>query len=334
MRHRRLISIMRVCLVTPVPPGSRKGNRVTAVRWARIIRNLGHEVVVAQEYADQSCDVLVALHARRSLPSIQRFRGGYPERPLIVALTGTDLYGDLRSDPLVVCALQMASRLVLLQPLGVEELPESVRGRARVIYQSAVRPPGVSPPLSGTFDVCVLAHLRDVKDPLRAARAARHLPVSSRIRVLHAGGALSAEMAQAAASEMRVNPRYRWLGELPRWKALRLLARSRLLVLSSSMEGGANVLSEAVAASVPALVSRIPGSMGILGEDYPGTFAVGDTRALTSLLRRVETDAEFYRALQARCNALRPLVEPARERRAWAALFREFAALRQGVRAS
>ncbi|NIP73887.1 MAG: TIGR04348 family glycosyltransferase, partial [Gammaproteobacteria bacterium] len=59
---------------------------------------------------------------------------------------------------------------------------------------------------------------------------------------LHAGGALEPAMAQEARQEMAENPRYRWLGELPRWRARRVLARSRLMVLSSRVEGGANVI--------------------------------------------------------------------------------------------
>ena len=124
-------------------------------------------------------------------------------------------------------------------------------------------------------------------------------------------------MKQQAQAEMEANPRYQWLGELPRGKALRVLARSRLHVLSSQLEGGANALCEAIACSVPTLASRIPGSVGILGPDYPGYFPFGDTQALAELLYRAETDPEFLQTLRTRCEQLRPLADPARERQAW-----------------
>ena len=314
---------MQICLVTPAPGRSRGGNRVTALRWTRILRDLGHRVSVETEYRGGRCDVLVALHARRSFPSIAQWRREHPDRPLIVALTGTDLYGDLREDPQTRRALDLATHLIVLQPLGLEELPEPVRAKAHVVVQSAVPVPGPHPPKKGAFEVCVLGHLRPVKDPLRAAAAARLLPPSSRIRIVHAGAALSPEMEAAARAEQASNPRYRWLGDLPRWKALRVLARSRLLVLSSRMEGGANVISEAVAAGVPVLASRIPGSIGLLGSDYPGYFPVEDTEALAALLHRTETDAKFYGALRAWCARLAPLFAPARERESWERLLRE-----------
>jgi putative glycosyltransferase (TIGR04348 family) len=314
---------MRIRLVTPAPAGSRKGNRVTALRWARFLRALGHAVRVGQDYRGQRCDLLVALHAGYSSPSVARFRGDHPDRPLVLALTGTDLYGEIHTSPEARQALELATRLVVLQPLGVEELPAHLRPRARVIYQSVRSPRWRAVPRAGRFDVCVLGHLRPVKDPFRTAEAARRLPPESRLRVLHLGGALSEEMGRAAGAEAAGNPRYRWLGERPRRQALRILARCRLLVLTSLSEGGANAVSEAVAVGVPVLSSRVAGSVGLLGPDYPGYFPVGDTPALADLLRRAETDAAFYQALKAHSEKCRPLIDPARELRSWEELLRE-----------
>jgi putative glycosyltransferase (TIGR04348 family) len=296
---------------------------VTALRWARLLRGLGHRVAVLQEYDDRPCAVMIALHARRSFPSVQRFRQRHPDRPLVVALTGTDLYGDIRTDPSARQSMEWASSLILLQPMGLAELPEHLRARARVIYQSVRRPPGEFPPRPDVFEVCVLGHLREVKDPFRAALASRLLPAPSRVRIVHAGAALSEEMRDLARREMQANPRYRWLGELPRWKALRVLARCRLLVLSSVMEGGANAISEAIASAVPVLASRIPGSIGLLGEAYPGYFPVGDTEALANLLARAESDPHYLQALAEWCARLAPLVDPDGERRAWESVLQE-----------
>jgi putative glycosyltransferase (TIGR04348 family) len=322
---------MNIHMVTPAPLGSRKGNRVTALRWAGLLRQLGHRVVLRQEYRGERCDLLVALHARRSFAAVEAFRRAHPEGPLVLALTGTDLYGEIHTDPVARQALEWASRLVVLQPLGVEELPEHLRSRARVIYQSC-QAPNSGPPRKTVFEVCVLGHLRPVKDPFRTALAARLLPASSRLRVLHAGDALTPAMGEEARAEAAINPRYRWLGDLPRWKALRLLARSRLLVLTSRLEGGANAISEAIAAAVPVLASHIPGSVGLLGADYPGYFPVGDTPALAALLHRAETDPAYYRGLQAWCRRLRPLVRPARERDSWRRLLGELRGQPRAVR--
>jgi putative glycosyltransferase (TIGR04348 family) len=318
---------MNITVVTPAPPGSRKGNRITARRWAGLLRQLGNRVAVRQEYGGERCELLVALHARRSFHAVKAFRRAHPGRPIIIALTGTDLYDEIHTDRVARQALELASRLVVLQPLGVEELPHHLRGKTRVIYQSVesrvARPPSRGRRAARLFEVCVLGHLRPVKDPFRTALASRLLPPSSAVRVLHVGAALSPDMAEQARAEAAVNPRYRWLGDLPRWKALRILARCRLLVLTSRMEGGANVISEAIAVGVPVVASDIPGSVGLLGRDYPGYFPVGDTRALAELLRRAEADSGFYDRLKARCRRLRPLFRPARERRSWRRLLLE-----------
>ncbi len=315
---------MRIQLICPAPPGSLSGNRVTALRWARIFAALGHRVRISERYRSEPCDLLVALHARRSAEAVFAFRRRYPKRPIMVALTGTDLYRDLPRQRRPWRALALADRLVAFQPLAARALPARLRQKVRVIYQS------VEPTLTRGrkrsrrfFDVCVLGHLRKVKDPFRAALAARRLPASSRIRILQAGTAMETGMARRARAEARRNPRYRWLGGLPRKRARRLLAASRLLVLSSRMEGGANVISEAIVDGVPVLASRIAGSVGLLGAGYPGTFAVGDTAALARLLARAERDPRFYRRLKTWCARLRARFQPARERAAWKKLLRE-----------
>jgi putative glycosyltransferase (TIGR04348 family) len=314
---------MKIIIVTPAPRGSRTGNRVTALRWSRLLRELGHRVAVRHDYGGEPGDLLIALHARRSRAAVARFRAAYPERPIIVTLTGTDLYDEIHRDPGAHQALDWASRLVVLQPLGICELAERLRSKTRVIYQSTEAPARASSPRNGSFEVCVLGHLRPVKDPFRTALASRLLPESSRVRVLHLGAALSPDMAREVRRETTANPRYRWLGDLPRWQALRILARCRLLVQSSLLEGGPNTISEAIAAAVPVLSSHIPGAVGILGAGYAGYFPVGDAQALATLLHRAESDARFYQNLKAHCRRLRPLVTPARERASWRALLRE-----------
>jgi putative glycosyltransferase (TIGR04348 family) len=314
---------MNICLVTPAPPGSRKGNRITGERWAGLLRELGHHVEIAEEYCGQNCDLLIALHAYKSHSSIRKFRDARPVDPLVLGLTGTDLYGDIHTRPEAVESLGLASRLVLLQPLGKEMLPAAVQDKARVIYQSVQVLPRTEPIRPDVFEVCVMGHLRPVKDPLRTALASRLLPADSRIQVLHIGGALSEDLAERARGEAARNHRYHWLGELPQNKALAVLSRCRLLSLTSESEGGANVISEAVVAGLPVVSSRIDGSIGLLGEDYPGYFPVGDTQALANLLWRAETETEFYNTLRDRCVRLRPLFDPAREKQSWEDLLRE-----------
>ena len=323
---------MRIGIITPAPARSHYGNRITALRWARILSRLGHRVSISQQYDHGPLDLLIALHARRSHSSINRFRRQYRDSPIIVALTGTDVYRDIHTSRRAQQSLQLVDRIVVLQPRALRELDSSAKRKARVIYQSVedirgLRKPGRKSQRSsnGSFDVSVIGHLRPVKDPFRAALAARLLPPSSQIRIMHIGGAMTREMEKRARREERINARYRWLGELSRTRALRTLAQNQLCIISSRMEGGANVLSEAIVSSVPVLASRIDGNVGILGTDYPGLFRVGDTRELARLMTRAETNTKFLRELRQRVKKLTRLFDPAREKRNWAKLISEIA---------
>ncbi len=273
------------------------------------------------DWNGEPADGLVVLHARRCHDALARFAAQHPDRPLVLILTGTDIYRDIQFDPDAQEALQLAHRLVVLQDQGIEALPAMLRPKARVIYQSAptLRP---APRPRRSFDVCVVAHLRDEKDPFRAALATRLLPAASRIRVAHIGGPLQAGMeAQARLLE---SPRWRWLGALSHGDTRRRIARSHLLVISSQMEGGANVIGEALTAATPVLASRIPGNLGMLGADYVGLFPLGDEVALAELMGRAESDPAFLARLQQQCALRAGLFAPEREAAAILALIEEF----------
>jgi putative glycosyltransferase (TIGR04348 family) len=287
-----------------------------------MLREAGHSAVLASPGAVPRCDVLLALHARKSAQSVARSREVAPERPIVVALTGTDLYVDIHRDPAAKRSLDLADLLVGLHGRVSEELPLKLREKVRIVPQSAPAA-RARKPASDAFEVAVVGHLRDEKDPLRTALAARLLPSSSRVRILHAGAPLTGEWKRAASREARENPRYQYLGELPLARARALIARSRVLALTSRMEGGANVVSEAVAAGTPIVATRIPAMEAILGEDHPALFTVGATEELAALLERAERDSKFLRELSRRSRALRRELSPARERSLLVAVVRE-----------
>lgn len=303
---------MRIALITPAAPRSLNGNRNTALRWAALLRESGHRVTVATASNGSTAELMLALHARRSHASIHAFNEHYPERALIVALTGTDLYRDIHIDREAIDSLQRASRLIVLQDQGSLALAPELRSKVDVVYQSAhAVPPGL--PLKSVFEISVLAHLREEKDPFRAALALAFLPPESRVRVRHYGKALVPKLADTAHVLMQQQSRYRWLGEKPHAVVAQRLARSRALVISSLMEGGANVASEAIAQGIPVLASNIAGNVGMFGGDYAGYYPSGDERALARLIGKLENEPGFVALLMRQIIARQPLISRERE---------------------
>ena len=297
---------------------------MAASRWARVLRRLGHRVRIAADYDGRPADLMVAVHAWRSAAAIARFKMAYPARPLILQLSGTDIYHYIRSDPAqTLGAMALAERLVALNDLAWRVVPKRLRSRLSVIYQSVPPPARPRRPSKQAVVVSVIGHLRDVKDPLRTAEAARLLPAESRVRVEQVGRAYTDDWARRARAEMAANPRYVWNGDVPAGAVRRLLARSHAMAISSLSEGGANVISEAVVAGVPILASCMDGNVGLLGTDYPGYFPVGDTKALARLMGRLEDEPGFARRLGAAVARRKSLFRPAREIAAWRRLLSE-----------
>jgi putative glycosyltransferase (TIGR04348 family) len=301
---------MRISLVTPAGPGARNGNRHTALRWAAFLRHAGHRVDVSVQWTpDARVDAMLALHARRSYPSIKTFSS---DKLLVVALTGTDVYRDIQVSDEARESLELAQRLVVLQPKAADELPARLRKKVTVVVQSSATRLRHAP-VQGRFRVCVIGHLRAEKDPMRTLAALAH--VQANVEVIHLGAPLDATLESEARNGMEREPRYRWLGSVPHARALKWLASSHAMVISSRMEGGANVVCEALRIGVPVLASRISGNVGLLGAGYAGYFPLEDEKALAGVITRASSEQSFYRKLKTQVAALRPMVAPRREAR-------------------
>ena len=301
----------RICIVSPSTAAANNGNWHTAARWGRFLAPIA-QVEIALEWDGRPADLLMALHARKSAASVQRFQAAHPGRPVVVVLTGTDLYRDLDTDKDAQHAVECASRLVTLQPEALGRLNAAGRAKATVVLQSAPRLVRHDA-AQRHIDLVAVGHLREEKDPLTLMAAARLLPPDLPVRVVHIGAALDPALGEAAARTMADCPRYRWLGALPQPAARRWIARARAVVHMSRMEGGAHVVIEAVRSRVPVLASHIDGNVGLLGRDYGGYFPVGDAAALAALIERFCTDTAWRARLAAQCAALEPRFAPAAE---------------------
>ena len=299
-------------LVTPAPPALHSGNRQTAQRWARMLA-ADYAVRIGARWDGSQAQAMIALHARRSAASIAAWRERHPDRPLVVVLTGTDLYRDIAVDADAQRSLELADRLIVLHELAPQDLPPAIRAKCVVCYQSC----GSRKRLSKTtrhLRALMVGHLRDEKDPRTYFSAVRKLADRDDIVFDHIGAALDPALGEQARALMAERANYRWLGELTHEATLRHIQRAHVLVHPSLIEGGAHVVMEALRSGTPVLASRIPGNVGLVGADYRGLFAPGDASGLALLLARARADPAMLAALRAQGERRTALFEPARER--------------------
>jgi putative glycosyltransferase (TIGR04348 family) len=310
-RHRN--SLPTIIIVSPYLASANNGNWRTARRWADLLQE-NYDVIVQSDWNGEPCDFLIALHARRSHAAIKRFRNRSASLPLVLVLTGTDLYRDLPSSAEARNSLDLASALVVLQEDAVQYVPVEHRRKTHVIYQSArMLKPAAKP--RNKLDCVAVGHLRREKDPLTLLRALDCIAAGKPIHILHIGAPLDDELASEARAKTGCDARYHWADALPHGLTRAAIKRAHVLIHPSIMEGGANVIVEALTSGTPVIASEISGNVGMLGKDYPGYFPVGDAAALAGLLEKCLDDPNFYSRLNNAAKARAPLFAPAAEKK-------------------
>ena len=302
-----------VVIVTPALAAANNGNWQTARRWAGFLA--GHyRVRLTDVWQGGDEDLMIALHARRSAASVAAWCAAAPRRPLVLVLTGTDLYRDLQHDANAQRSVERADRLVVLNEMGLAELPPGARAKGVICLQSSpARKPRAK--TGRHLRALMVGHLREEKSPRTYFDAARQLAGRSDILLDHIGGALDAALADQATRLAADCPHYRWLGALAHERTRARIQAAHVLVHASRMEGGAHVVIEAVTSGTPVIASRISGNVGLLGADYGGYFDWGDAAGLATLLAQLRDDAAKLAALQAQCAGRAPLFAPDHERR-------------------
>jgi putative glycosyltransferase (TIGR04348 family) len=302
-----------VVIVTPAAAQARNGNAHTATRWAKFLApHFDTRIVLSQQEIAPDGDLLIALHARRSAAAVAHWHAHTPGKPVVVVLTGTDLYRDIRSDADAQHSLEVATALVVLQEQGLDELPAHLRHKAHVIYQSAPRLATLAKP-HHPFCVSMVGHLRDEKDPLTFLKAAELLAHRECIEWHHFGQVLDPQYIAPIAATGWHNERYHWHDGVSPDAARTALQQAHLSVLTSRMEGGAHVILESVMAGTPVLASKVGGNLGMLGTDYEGYFELGNAHELAALIDRAEQDRNWLSRLQLQCSARSHLFETERE---------------------
>ena len=301
-----------VVIISPALQDANNGNWQTAQRWARMLSPHYRTRILKNWDADASDNVMLALHARRSADSISAWHAQRGSKGLILALTGTDLYRDIHSDTSAQHSLDAAGHLIVLQELGVQQLPKQHRSKSVTIFQST----GTRKTLAKTtkhLNAVMVGHLRDEKMPQTLFEAARLLKNESHIRITHIGAGLDENLAQDAMNTEALCAGYIWAKGLKHAQTLARIQRAHVLIHTSKMEGGAHVVMEAVCSGTPVLASRMDGNVGMLGGDYLGYFPVGDAQALAALLQRCKDEPRFLDQLAKQCAKRAPLFSPASE---------------------
>ncbi|BDS06869.1 glycosyl transferase [Oceaniferula spumae] len=311
-----------VLIHSPYPRQRSQGNAVTAKRMTALLREGGLDVKIHERGdAPLAAKCLIALNARKSATEIFDFHQRQPESPIIALLTGTDVnHPDMETETSETrIALELCTAIVSLHDGFSHRIPSHLLEKTEVIYPSVQLPQSIRHHATAPIDIVIAGNFRSEKNPsllMEAARALADTPMH--FHAYGQGGDYQAELEKTAAE----CPNFHFHGVQDHDVVLANMQTAHALLNTSTEEGGANAICEAVVIGLPVIASKIAGNKGMLGEDYGGLFPSESTTALTEILTRSIDDPDFYQSLKSQITTRAPLFSYRREADQWTALVR------------
>lgn len=311
---------MHIIISSAYSLDSQKGNSITAQRIAKLLELAGHNTEAVCSGTLPVSDVLIALHATKTLHHSRSFKRQNPRGNLIIYLTGTDLYRELPAgNPEFFEALEIADSLVVSQPTSLHSIPAAYRHKSHVVTAS-VDLPEITPVTSPEQpSLALVGHLRSVKNPFLLTHALALLPDLA-VQAYSIGESREEAMSATARKWEQREPRYQWLGNLPHSTTLGWMQKVTATLNTSHLEGGANSVAESIVLGTPVLASRIEGNVGMLGDDYLGYFTPNSPTELAALIQRTLTDSDFLNTLKEQTVKRQALFSTESEVQGWLAL--------------
>jgi len=286
-------------------------------------------------------DVVVALHAGHCHRALEVWRSLGKPIPLIFIVSGTDLFQPILEENVVSDEFRSAcsdAESIVTLARGLhryypEEERDLWRDRTQTILQGA-NPIAWQLSEASTQLAVVIGNLRSIKDPWLPVEALSVLKQRGTasglapLEVQHYGSLLDeADQQRVESAQARLpgpDLRWCWKSEVSRGQIENLMSLAPLLIHPSVHEGGANVVGEFLVSGLPILASRAPGNLGLLGEDWPGLFDVGDAHGLADLLHRWRTSGDFRNSLFSASKRLSSKHDLSCERESWYRLLKQF----------
>ncbi len=262
---------MRVLIIEPRLAHRGRGNLTTTRRWTQGLRAKGVDVVTAAPdevggLDDDAFDVVHAHHAGRSGPAGVTLAHRH-RLPLVVSSGGTDIRGPRAFTPETQDVLRKADLVISPFSSDADVLEDALGGAvpfAAVPRGIPVGTPPVPPEVSESNRWLFSGGLRDVKDPLLAARTAAAARRAGFDVVLDIYGPAIDEGLLRDLEDALAQTPDRYHGEVSPRAMGEIYTSHDLLINSSISEGASNSILEGWRSGLVVLARRAPGNVEML----------------------------------------------------------------------